>query len=628
MKPKRLIALLLTLLLLLSLFSACSNTPAEGDTDSDDTGNTADVPDSNTPDSTEESDGENIPEEVESTELTFLSFEAHGSYTLDSCTDYTTYTDMHQRLLDDYHVTMDRTIVNETVYESTLNSFIAGNSLTDIFYTGKLKSDVVNNCISQGLFASIEDVLAYSDGTASGMFADGATFNFIKGMNIREDGNWYTCNTAASAYTNIDLDDEDSDFICEFPITCFYDVQIRYDWLQKLNLSVPTTTAEYKEALIAMQVNDANGNGSADERAFLCVGGPEPNDVYIGIGGWFGLTNGNFRVSTEDGSVKSAILEGDRYVPFVNYMNELYDAGVVLNGEGEMWNRSVEVASNCVSSYQQYPSSTYYETTTGVDSFYYPISVIQAIDGVKPTIQGQASVVGYDSYGFNVNSDYSACAGWMDFIHSEYYFLMLYFGVEGKAWDWQDDGTIVTYSLTEDEALDYRGMWTYMTWTAFPQVDTSIIYHYNSVTYDSIQAALDNGEPYTKDGYTSYEDFLSNEANSVKHFTEEGDNWFCFFTHLLEFGVENIDRTMAATFTAAYTNEEIDVISSYESDLKTYLDELNVSYILGTKSTDTYEEDIQFAYDNLHMQEYINALQSASNRYLETVGREPIEIVS
>lgn len=623
MNAKRLMAILITLMMLLALFSACAGTADGGGTQSDTGGNTAGT-DADTPENTE-GDTDDQPEAVDPTELSFLSFEAHGSYTLDACTDYTTYKDMTQHLLDNYNLTMDRTIVNETVYESTLNSYIAGNTLTDIFYTGYLSDDIVNNCVGQGLFADMDEVLAYSDGTAAGMFADGATFNFIKGMNVREDGHWYTCHTAASAYTNIDLDDEDTDFVCEFPISCFYDVQIRYDWLQKLGLAVPSTTQEYKDALIAMQENDCNENGAADERAFLCLGSGT-DDVYVGIGGWFGLTNGNFIVSVADGSVQSAILQGDQYIQFANYMNELYDAGVVLNGEGSMWNRSVEVAANCVSSYQQYPSSTYYETTTGVESFYYPSSVIQAIDGVKPTIQGQASVVGYTAYGFDANSDYAACAAWMDFIHSEYYFLMLYFGVEGHAWDWQDDGTILKYNLTEDEALDYNGMWTYMTWTAFPQIDTSIVYHYNAVTYDSIQSALDNGEPYTKDGYASYEEFLENPANAAKHFTDEGDNWFCFFNDLIEFGVENIDWTCAATFKAAYTNEEIDTIGMYETDIKTYFDELNVSYIIGSKSTGTYDEDIQFAYDNLHLQEYINSIQSASNRYLEAVGREPIPI--
>jgi hypothetical protein len=95
---------------------------------------------------------------------------------------------------------------------------------------------------------------------------------------------------------------------------------------------------------------------------------------------------------------------------------------------------------------------------------------------------------------------------------------------------------------------------------------------------------------------------------------------------VLEFGVENVDWTCAATFRAAYTNDEIDVISSYQPAISTYINELNVKYITGQQSTDTYADDIQYAYDNLHLQEYINAIQAASNRYLEAVGRAAIPI--
>lgn len=624
---KRLLALLLALMLCLSLLGGCAADPkddAAQDTGATDT--TAKEEDK-TEEKEEEKTEDEAPVEAEPDTLSMLTYEAHGSYTLDSCMEYQTYTDMADHLRDNYGVVMDYTIVDSSVYESTLNGYLAAKTIPDIFYSGLLAADVVNNCIDNGIFADMDEVLAYSDGTASGMLLDGGTFNFIKGMNTKEDGHWYTCHTAASAYTNIDLDDAETDYICEFPIGCFYGVQIRYDWLQKLGLSVPSTTAEYKEALVRMREEDANGNGAKDERAFLCLGNPnEPNSVYIGIGGWYGLTNGNFVVSVDDGSIDSAILQGDQYIQFANFMGELYDANVVYVNEGAMWNRGVEAASNVVSSYQQYPNNTHNELTTGAaGSFYYPISVIQAIEGVNPTLQGQASVVGYTAYAFDAEANYDACARWMDFIHSEFFFEMLYFGCEGTSWDWAEDGTVTSYDLTEDELLDYRGMWTYMTWTAFPQVDTSIVYHYNAQMYKGIQAAIDNGEPYTNGGFKDYADFLTNSNNASKGFTEEGNNLYCYFIDLLEFGVENIDWTMAATFTTANTANEMEVIGKYEGDIKTYVDELNLGYITGQRSTDTYEEDIQYAYDNLGLQEYIDALQAASNRYLVAVGRDPIE---
>ena len=74
------------------------------------------------------------------------------------------------------------------------------------------------------------------------------------------------------------------------------------------------------------------------------------------------------------------------------------------------------------------------------------------------------------------------------------------------------------------------------------------------------------------------------------------------------------------------TNEEAAIIAQYETELKTYLLEMTTNMIVGSTSTDTIDEQVQFAYDNLGLQEYINVMQARVNRYLEAIGREPVEI--
>ena len=53
---------------------------------------------------------------------------------------------------------------------------------------------------------------------------------------------------------------------------------------------------------------------------------------------------------------------------------------------------------------------------------------------------------------------------------------------------------------------------------------------------------------------------------------------------------------------------------------------MTTNMIVGSTSTDTIDEQVQFAYDNLGLQEYINVMQARVNRYLEAIGREPVEI--
>ena len=74
------------------------------------------------------------------------------------------------------------------------------------------------------------------------------------------------------------------------------------------------------------------------------------------------------------------------------------------------------------------------------------------------------------------------------------------------------------------------------------------------------------------------------------------------------------------------TVEEAAVIAQYETELKDYLLEMTTNMIVGSVSTDTIDEQVQFAYDNLGLQEYINVMQARVNRYLEAIGREPVEI--
>ena len=98
-----------------------------------------------------------------------------------------------------------------------------------------------------------------------------------------------------------------------------------------------------------------------------------------------------------------------------------------------------------------------------------------------------------------------------------------------------------------------------------------------------------------------------------------------FLNLMNEFGHPKIFiLTTMPTSNALATDEEAAVINTYMTDLTTYLNEMTTSYITGIKTTDTYEEDLQYAYDNLGMQEYADVIQARIDRYLVVLGREPI----
>ncbi len=75
------------------------------------------------------------------------------------------------------------------------------------------------------------------------------------------------------------------------------------------------------------------------------------------------------------------------------------------------------------------------------------------------------------------------------------------------------------------------------------------------------------------------------------------------------------------------TTEEAQVISTYKTDLvDTYLLEMTTNAIIGETPIDQIDEKIQYAYDNLGLQEYYNVMQARYNRFLVAMGYDPIEI--
>lgn len=50
--------------------------------------------------------------------------------------------------------------------------------------------------------------------------------------------------------TALNLDNDEVDYINDWPIGTFYVLNIRQDWLDKCGLSMPITIEEFKEALI------------------------------------------------------------------------------------------------------------------------------------------------------------------------------------------------------------------------------------------------------------------------------------------------------------------------------------------------------------------------------------------
>jgi len=202
--------------------------------------------------------------------------------------------------------------------------------------------------------------------------------------------------------------------------------------------------------------------------------------------------------------------------------------------------------------------------------------------------------------------------------------MLLSYGIEGKAYEMTEEGRVYQYKvgaeLTQEEDESWGDMWHFAPWSMFPQFQAGFANDPVVNTYTTFQEALDAGEPYYWKN-TTKEEWLESYAN---YNVREMSPLNRYYEYIIDFGQDNIEFGLNVNFDTLSTDEETVIRSQYGTDLTTYLAEMSTKYITGEASTDTYEADLQYAYDSLGMQEYTDAIQAAVDRFLVAMGREPI----
>lgn len=138
----------------------------------------------------------------------------------------------------------------------------------------------------------------------------------MKTLITAPDGNIY----GLGAYTEC--------FHCSYPNKMW----INTEWLKKLNLEEPKTTAEFKQMLEAFKTQDPNGNGKADEVPLS--GSTEDFGVRIIpylMNSFVYDDDRNYLNLTPDGKVESAAIKPE-WKEGLTYIKSLFDAGLIDPG--------------------------------------------------------------------------------------------------------------------------------------------------------------------------------------------------------------------------------------------------------------------------------------------------------
>ncbi len=382
----RFLALLLSVLLMITMFAGCQSAPADDPANDD------------AQKSKEDTDGDgqddsSAPTEVEAKIIEWLGFEFHNyKYTADDADakDFETLRAFEDLALSDYKLEIDWSTVDQSAYQTTINGLLASHALPDAYCGGFFPEDVYNSVYLNGGFAAMDKVLEYAPECAH-LFAEGGPLAYAKAWMTMENGEWYTMRPGNNTATSMNLSTDTVKQRAPFQVHGAYALAIRQDWLNKLSLDMPQTKEEFQEALVQFREQDVNANGSQDERyvAHLGTGG-----VYAGVAQWFGLPYGNMVENPGTGVIETPyIMEG--YKPWLSYMRGLYDDLVLYNNDGgAVWQYAVYCAGNYASAYAVMNDNLWATETGDPDSDYEPMPLIQAVDGIAPRYIMQEAVAG------------------------------------------------------------------------------------------------------------------------------------------------------------------------------------------------------------------------------------------
>ena len=244
---------------------------------------------------------------------------------------------------------------------------------------------------------------------------------------------------------------------------------IRQDWLDALNLEMPTTTDELKDVLTAFVTQDPNGNGQADEIGLL--GGTDFNLMleYGIIGNSFVTVKPDFWLYTPDGENIDISFSTDAFRYGVFFLNDLYAIGFIdlssFSNVSDQFAQTVRLEPYIVGMYCCDHIGMGYDTANVDEAKNYQIvPVLEGPDGVRQQSQnsGEGQIQGFHAVMTVACENPEAVFRMIDhYFYDDYWNMYRFHGPEGTGWDYAEEGaknvfggpaTYVINQLSSDES--------------------------------------------------------------------------------------------------------------------------------------------------------------------------------
>lgn len=187
---------------------------------------------------------------------------------------------------------------------------------------------------------------------------------------------------------------------------------INVDWLEALNLEMPTTTDELMTVLEAFKTQDPNGNGEADEIPFSFINDGGNEDLKLLFGAFGEGDNDDHLIVTDEGEVQFTA-DKPGYKEAVKYFNEMYSKGLIDNEAFEQdWNTYVAKG-------KEHKYGVYFTwdkaNISGMNESYDVLPVLEGPDGQKHVTRTNGMGFSRDRFVItSANQNLELTARWVD----------------------------------------------------------------------------------------------------------------------------------------------------------------------------------------------------------------------
>lgn len=507
---------------------------------------------------------------------------------------------------------LDYTVVERDQYAAILNARLANNDIPEFFYAASLSDADCVNMIERGLMMNIKDALQYSKGPAAKEFAEGGLY-FVNAQvfNYTDGGMYFFGNVSKQISV-------ENDYFGPQAIegnNCA--MLIRQDWLDKLNLPMPTTLDEVFDTLVAFQENDMNGNGIKDERMCINIGGDAQNNggisayLFNGVAQWFGLAPFNYQLNRATGEAMVPVTQPG-YKAYIEFLQKCIDAGVMYladkvsyynGGTSEGDSLSLNMQDDVVSMYFGVALADH--AFQSADAVYTVMPIIRGCDEADPILTVSSGYKAWSRWGFSAKADPKAVAAFLDTICTQEYAKWVTFGIEGETY--RIDADSGNYIFTASNKYDDIAA------TGLARGYQLVI---DSFLPDASQVGWYN-EYYGPLNWKDYDEFLAcryfNETMPNKYTPNQIENMKKWCENAKSVVLVNFNKDIGM-ITPMLTTDESDIIDMYNADLETRLTELTVGFLTGLydiNELDSYIEEL----NGMGLEEVAGVRQAQYDRY-------------